>query len=135
MAVKLHDFDFAKWDTFLAEIEGETVKWNSGIGVEEYPVYDPRMYALAKEFEPSDFFDQSFQRTLFQKKHEAITEEEVDEISRSSADFFDVRAITSIVIYNERHMKGMWAAMTEKGILRRLLQRLHNLTPAEFPIF
>lgn len=135
MTTVLHDFNFSAYDQFLAEIEGQPVEWAPGRSLEVHPQYDARMFALAKEFEGSDYFDKNFKRTLMQKQHEEITEDDVDEIARTSEDFFDVRAITSVVIFNERRMDGMWASMTEKGILRRLLQRLQSLTPEGFPNF
>ncbi|WP_345791596.1 hypothetical protein [Weissella fangxianensis] len=41
--------------------------------------------------------------------------------------------MTSVVIHGEVRLEGMWAAMLEKGILRRLLKRLHAQIPEDFP--
>jgi hypothetical protein len=130
---KEHPFDFDKWDAFLAEIEGQEIEWVVGAISDGHPKYDDRMIELAKAFEWSDYFDRNFDRTLKQKGHQELPEEEVDEISRTGSDFRDVRAVTSAVIFSERHLEGIWAAMTEKGILRRLLRRLQSLTPDDFP--
>ncbi|MDA5460460.1 hypothetical protein B816_1977 [Weissella confusa] len=129
---KEHPFDFKKWDAFLAEIEGKEIPWVMGAVADGHPQYDERMIELAKAFEWSDYFDRNFDRTLKQKGHQELPEEEVDEISRTSSDFRDLRAVTSVVIYGERRLEGMWAAMTEKGILRRLLKRLNDMTPDDF---
>ena len=130
---KEHPFDLKKWDAFLAEIEVKEIPWVMGAVADGHPQYDERMSELAKAFEWSDYFDRNFDRTLKQKGHQELPEEEVDEISRTSSDFRDLRAVTSVVIYGERRLEGMWAAMTEKGILRRLLKRLNDMTPDDFP--
>lgn len=117
----------------MAEIEGKEIPWVMGAVADGHPQYDERMIELAKAFEWSDYFDRNFDRTLKQKGHQELPEEEVDEISRTSSDFRDLRAVTSVVIYGERRLEGMWAAMTEKGILRRLLKRLNDMTPDDFP--
>lgn len=130
---KEHPFDFDKWDSFLQAIEGHEIPWTMGLGTDGHPQYDAQMFALAKAFEWSDWFDRNFDRTLRQVGAEELTEAQVDEIARTSTNFRELRAVTSVVIYGERRLEGMWAAMTEKGILRRLLQRLKLMTPTDFP--
>ncbi|TYC49020.1 hypothetical protein ESZ50_07170 [Weissella muntiaci] len=130
---KEHPFDFAKWDDFLTKIEGQTVRWEVGVGTQGHPQYDPQMFDLAREFEWSDYYDQNYDRTLKQYDHSELAEEQISELARTSDNFRDLRAITSVVIHGERRLEGMWAAMTEKGILRQLLRRLQALTPDDFP--
>ena len=71
--------------------------------------------------------------TLHQKEHDQLLEENVDLIARTSHDFRELRAVTSVVIHGEVRLEGLWAAMLEKGILRRLLQRLQSQMPDDFP--
>lgn len=130
---KQHPFDFEKWDKYLAEAENVSVDWVAGDHMTTYPNYDKRMVALAQAFEWSDFYDQNFDRTLHQKAHDQLLEENVDLIARTSHDFYELRAVTSVVIHGEVRLEGLWAAMLEKGILRRLLQRLQSQTPDDFP--
>lgn len=130
---KQHPFDFEKWDKYLAEAENVSVDWVAGDHMTTYPNYDKRMVSLAQAFEWSDFYDQNFDRTLHQKAHDQLLEENVDLIARTSHDFRGLRAVTSVVIHGEVRLEGLWAAMLEKGILRRLLQRLQSQTPDDFP--
>lgn len=130
---KQHPFDFEKWDKYLAEAEDVSVDWIAGDHMKTYPNYDKRMVALAQAFEWSDFYDQNFDRTLHQKAHDQLLEENVDLIARASHDFRELRAVTSVVIHGEVRVEGLWAAMLEKGILRRLLQRLQSQIPDDFP--
>lgn len=130
---KQHPFDFEKWDKYLAEAENVSVDWVAGDHMTTYPNYDKRMVSLAQAFEWSDFYDQNFDRTLHQKEHDQLLEENVDLIAWTSHDFRELRAVTSVVIHGEVRLEGLWAAMLEKGILRRLLQRLQSQTPDDFP--
>lgn len=130
---KQHPFDFEKWDKYLAEAEDVSVDWIAGDHMITYPNYDKRMVALAQAFEWSDFYDQNFDRTLHQKAHDQLLEENVDLIARTSHDFRELSAVTSVVIHGEVRLEGLWAAMLEKGILRRLLQRLQSQIPDDFP--
>jgi len=128
-----HPFDFEKWDKYLAEAEGVPVTWVAGDHMTTHPSYDSRMIALAQDFEWSDFYDQNFDRTLHQKEHDQLLEENVEMIARTSQDFRELRAVASVVIHGEVRLEGMWAAMLEKGILRRLLNRLQMQIPEDFP--
>jgi len=130
----LHDFNFSKWDKYLTDMFGVKIAWGQGPDHLEHPLYDQEMLALAREFEASDYFDVNFARTLMQKGFtEQITEDDVREIANESDDFFTLRAIASLLIHNERQMEGMWAAMSENGILKTLLKRVKALTPEGYP--
>lgn len=128
-----HPFDFEKWYSFLADATGKEVAWVTDEHMTMHPVYDEQMLALVQAFEWSDFYDQNYDRTLHQKGLNQLREEEVDMIARTSLDFRELRAVASIVIHGGRRLEGMWAAMLEKGILYRLLQRLQSQTPTDFP--
>lgn len=130
---KQHPFNFKKWHQFLINAEGVQIPWVEGEHMTTHPVYDEQMMTLAQAFEWSDYYDQNYDRTLHQKGLDQLREEEVVIIARTSRDFQELRAVTSVIIHEERHLEGMWAAMLEKGILLRLLQRLESQKPIDFP--
>lgn len=128
-----HPFDFDKWNQYLAGAAGKVVAWESSDSSMEHPQYDQQMYELAKAFEWSDYYDQNYDRTLRQHDHRELSEDQLEELARTSDNFRDLRAVVSVIIHGESHLEGMWAAMLEKGILQRLLVRLEKLTPMDFP--
>ena len=133
---QLHDFDFATWDHYLQQQIGKTIPWHAGADHLDHPLYDSELFKMLHEFKGSDFCDANFQRTLMQKELATpITESDIIDIANDSNDFFKLRAIISMIIENEKFFEGMWAAMLEKGIFKKLLQRLHQTTPSDFPIW
>ncbi|GAK30104.1 hypothetical protein WOSG25_012010 [Weissella oryzae SG25] len=131
---KEHPFDFEKWNQYLTGVAGHRVVWKSvDDSSMEHPQYDPQMYELAKAFEWSDYYDRNYDRTLRQHDHRELSEDQLEELARTSDNFRDLRAVVSVIIHGESRLEGMWAAMLEKGILLRLLVRLEKLTPGDFP--
>ncbi|MCM0582460.1 hypothetical protein H9L19_03530 [Weissella diestrammenae] len=131
-----HPFNFDSWSTYLQQQESKPIQWGKGHDHLEHPLYDAKIFDLIKAFEQSDYFDQNFARTLMQKGFsEQISEADIREIINETTDFFTLRAITSLIIYNERHIEGLWAAMIENGLLNRLLVKLNTQTPDGYPIW
>lgn len=132
-----HPFEFQTWDAYLEDLKHQKIPWQLGPDGTEHPQYPTELLNLINEFTHSDYFDQNFKRTLYQRGfNKMITEDDLRALaSETDTDFFTLRAVVSMLMHNEHYFEGLWAAMVNNGLLQTFLRQIHAKTPADFPIW
>jgi hypothetical protein len=97
-----------------------------------YPQYPVEILAFAQAFYQSAEYDRHADAVLHRRGfYEGVPEDKVAEIAQMSDDIALVRAILSVIVHGERGIPGMWAALSENGLLHDLVARLAVLNEQE----
>lgn len=125
-------FDFQTHLAALAAVKGQRIPWTMSQHTDGYPQYPVEILAFAQAFYQSNEYDRHADAVLHRQGfYEGVPEDTVATIAHTSNDVVLVRAVLSVIVHGERGLPGMWAALSENGLLYDLVTRLALLQQQE----